>query len=161
MTASDIERANAFLAGLMGKTCWRVGETYGDQLTLEIGGRRKLRRSKDREHGEWHIESQTSDWSAVQSGKDGLLASSSDPIKQAVRALKVVEQATVASATVSESLSLRVTFANGIEVEFRPPSPAEDTDYWNVFGPDNLILIAGPGTRCEVLRSDVPIRDQK
>lgn len=145
-----------YTARLVGKACWRVGASYGDQLTLEIGGRRKLKPRSNREYGDWSIESQGSDWAAVRVNDGSVLASSGEPIADGVAKLRVLVSAKVSTAIVTESLSLHLRFDNNIELTFRRPADP-DVRYWSILGPDDTILVAGPQHRCEIRRSDVPM----
>jgi hypothetical protein len=158
---TNILDIDSFLAGLTGKTCWRVRATLGDQLAIDIGGRRSLKSRKTTEYGEWYIGSLISEWSATRLTDSRRIASSIDPIKSSVAALKILEQTRIQSAKLSDPMSLTVRFDNGVELEFRPPTDVRERDmeYWEVSGPGHLYLSAGPGSRCGVRRSDVPLRD--
>lgn len=146
---------DVFLAGLIGQPCWRVDGSYGDQLVLDLGARRPGKYFKARDFGEWRIGSQGSDWEATQPSAVAL-ATSLQPIREALTALKRLESATVQHVSASEALVLRVGFDDGIVLEFRPSAPDEGVPHWEVWAPDRRVLIAGPGCRWLIKRSDVP-----
>lgn len=147
-----------FLAAMVGQPCWRVDHSYGDELTIELGGRHPGRRFRTREFGDWRVGSQGSEWTA-RDASGSTRSSSREPIKVAVRKLKHLEGTSIQAMSVDDEYRLVVKFSDGTVLEIQA-TPDPEVPYWEILGPEHQILIAGPGARCSILRSDMPLDEQ-
>ncbi len=141
---ADLDRLHDLTRELVGKACWRAKLGYGDELTLDIGGRvpRSPRSGPPNEKGEWVLRARATPWV--------IEPAPGDPAEYTIaELLRLIEGATIARVEVGyPDLWLGVTFSNQCTLSL-VPEPADDEEdalaYWELFGPRRAALEVGPG----------------
>jgi hypothetical protein len=144
---ADLDGLHDLTRELVGKACWSAKLGYGDELTLDLGGRvpRLPRSVPPKEKGEWVVRTRATPWT-IEPALD-------DPPEHEVEALlRKIEGATITAVEIGyPDLSLEITFSNQYTLRLVPePDEEEDADedglaYWEIFGPRDAVLEVGPG----------------
>lgn len=156
-SATDLEKLDEITGELLGKVCWSAKLGYGDELTLDIGGRIARRPLSDlpKEKGEWVLKARASPWWIEPTEGSSAQALPDDTAEL----LRAVEGATITAVETSyPELSLIVTFDSGYTLTLTPEQDEdEEADalaYWEIFGPRASLLEVGPGARWSLVRDD-------
>jgi hypothetical protein len=141
---ADLEKLRDLTGELVGKPCWGAHLGYGDELTLDIGGRvpRLPRSVPPKEKGEWVLRARATPWT--------IEPAPNDPPEHDIGALlRMIEGATITAVEIGyPDLWLGITFSNQCTLSIVPePDEAEEDDlaHWELFGPRRAVLEVGPG----------------
>lgn len=134
-----IHNLNHHLKDLIGKVCWRINFTYGDELNLHFGEQVEysVPRMEDERQGSWILCTRASEFKV--SGVD-------NPID-----LKGIVKNIEASET-----GLSLLFDTGATFDIIIDYDEKELAGWELFMPNNLFIAFGPGKRWSYLRSDIP-----
>ena len=144
---ADLDRLHDLTRELVGKACWGAKLGYGDELTLDLGGRvpRLPRSAPPKEKGEWVLRARATPWTIEPAPDD-------PPEDDPGALLRKIEGATITEVEIGHpDLSLTITFSNQYTLRLVPePDEAEEADedglaYWEIFGPRDAVIEVGPG----------------
>jgi len=145
------------LAALVGQKCWRVGKSYGDELKLDLGVKRPGRYYHERMFGVWRLGCRASPWRAERLQAPRVIATSRQPVEEALPRLSEFEGSEVSAVEVNGgNLQLEVHFTNGACLVVAPRILGGDLAHWEVFTPTQVIA-AGPGRRFSVRTRGAPL----
>jgi hypothetical protein len=144
---ADLDGLHDLTRELVGKACWSAKLGYGDELTLDLGGRvpRLPRSVPPKEKGEWVVRARATPWV--------IEPAPGDPSEHDAEALmRMIEGATITAVEIGyPDLWLEITFSNQCTLSLVPePDDDEEEDplaYWELFGPRHAVLEVGPGPR--------------
>jgi hypothetical protein len=142
-TVGDLKTVRDLTQELVGKVCWGASLGYGEELTLDIGGRvlRLPASVPANEKGEWVLRARATPWWIEPA------ACAEGDVAALLRSIEGVRITKVAIAY--PEMSLTLTFDNLSTLRLLPEEPATDEHdalaHWELFGPERLALSVGPG----------------
>lgn len=155
--AADLDKLREITSGILGKTCWKVNLSYGDELTLHIGARLPYSQKSmaGQEKGAWILGTRGTAW-RLDSPSETITGSEDDP-EVSRQKIYVIEDTTVTTFETSyPNLALTVTFGNGYKLRLFPEAEEDfGLPYWELFTPDRLLLKVGVGAEWSYIRSDL------
>jgi len=153
----DLDLLKKIASRIIGEPCWQATMSYGDELSLDIGGRIPCSRSRDREKGAWILGTRGSDWKLEYLGK--IIATSQSDSEIGKQRIKEIQGATIAAlSTRYPDLVLTVLLSNGYKLMVFPDRENDlDLSYWELFTPDNMLLEVKPGPLWSYRPSDLPV----
>lgn len=160
-TAQPVASLRGLVGQLVRLPCWNVGFSYGDELFLDLGGRRAYLSGpmKGKPYGEWQLFTRASPWQVE--GKDGrAIVSSTDDRHRAEPLLADLIDSRVTGTTVSDGdLSLSLYFDTGARLVIpcstapisMEPNPDEEIACWELITPAASCAEAWPARRWRLL----------
>ncbi|HXM54602.1 MAG TPA: hypothetical protein VOB72_04370 [Candidatus Dormibacteraeota bacterium] len=144
---ADLAPLLAIAERLVGAPCWNAAFSYGDELYLDLGGRRAYRAGPmaGRQYGEWQLYTRGSRWRLVDG--DGIeLATDERERSDSEPALRAIVGAPVALVSIDQpDLDLLVEFDNGCRLHVRCAADEDDLECWSLVAPEGQVLDARPG----------------
>lgn len=155
----DLTELKQVIRSMIGKTCWSARLSYGDELTLDIGGKipYKQKVMEGKYKGEWILGTRGSEWTLESAS--GIITSTAEPAEVFKKKVKVIEGTTITAVETNyPDLVLIVGFSNGYQLKVFPDLEDDfDLSCWELFTPNNRLVTMEPGGIWTNRRSDVPM----
>jgi hypothetical protein len=146
------------LREVIGKSCWKVGVSYGDELTLDIGDKLPYKQKvmKGKLKGEYVLGVRDSYWALTLGTKH--ITDDNEGVDSFLNKVKVTENTLITDIQTDGRFSvLTVTFDNSYTLDVYPTMEEQGLDYWELFLPGNEFIHMRPGRILSLDRSDVPM----
>ncbi len=156
---ADLTELKQLIRSIIGQICWSASLSYGDELTLDIGGKipYKQKVMAGKYQGEWILGTRGSEWRLESAS--GIITSTVEPAEVFKEKVKVIEGTTITAVETNyPDLVLIVVFSNGYQLKVFPDLEDNfDLSYWELFTPNNRLVTLEPGGIWTNRRSDVPM----
>ena len=154
----DLETIQQIINPILGQKCWEASHSYGDELCLEIGPRipyaNKLMAGKEK--GAWRLGTRATSWKLAYGDK--IVASNKLETEEIKRKVMLVEGASIIAFDISyPKLMFQVGFSNGYKLVLEPDEEDLDFPYWELFTPQEMLLIVYPGSLWSYIPSNLPM----
>ena len=153
----DLDELQERLESLRGQRCWRVRHSYGDELRLDFGARRRYENPilARKRRGEWVLGARATPWRL--SLTHGGPTDSNDDLTAPCATETDLEGARVmAVRALYPDLTLEIDFDNGCRLTVAADSAEPDLAAWELFTPSGSVLSAGPGRSWAETPDDAP-----
>ncbi len=157
----DLKTIQQIINPILGEKCWEASLSYGDELCLEIGRRipyaNKLMAGKEK--GAWRLGTRATSWKLAY--LDKMVASDKLETEEIKRKVMVVEGTSITAFDTSyPKLMFEVGFSNGYKLVLEPDEEEDlNFPYWELFTPQEMLLIVYPGSLWSYLPSNLPMKD--
>lgn len=144
---------NAIIAPLLGRPAWDVRLGIGSFITVEFGERVTVSPRDSR--GEWLLWITYAGW--LLENSTGILVSSGDDRKLIRQEIVILEGRPLQVIRVSlNPPETRFVFDEGLALSTFPDGYVPDSELWNLFTPQNKVLVLYPTGRWSYTPADQP-----
>jgi hypothetical protein len=158
--ASDVEKIEQLMQGIISEVCWGIHLSYGNELKLEIGARLPYRVLKGKERGEWSLGARASQWFFYLSNEP--LVTSRDSIELFKQKTPLMEGNPITAFSVEyPELGLEITFSNEMRLKISPSWDSSELAHWELLAPNSMFLQVGPEATWRYHPSDIPPSELK
>lgn len=152
-TESDVRYVLTAIAGWLGTRSWGARADQSGSLTIELGNSLPPTRHGN-VHGEWHLWASFCDWRIEQDGR--VIAGSGDSeIRRQTAAQQLNGRLIQDIQLTAPVLDAAFSFEGGLALRLFCVH-SEEYESWQLFLPDNRVLIVGPGERWILQSSQEP-----
>lgn len=145
-TSSDLGVVHTIVDRLIGKTCWQVRFSYGDELTLHFGDRVSYAQPSmaNMEKGSWILGTRGTSWQ-LSRAPNCIVNSDATPEIMRENVLQIEGLALMALDINYPSLGLILTFGEQLQLSVLPSLEDDNYDlpYWELFTPEQYVLKVG------------------
>ena len=153
---SDLVAVSELVMPLVGKQAWNVRLGIGNSLTMNFG--KQLEPNEFGQlFGEWYLWLEGCEWRIDQ--QDQILIAGEDSREQLRVAVQELEGRTLLAVSLySPAIDAIFEFEGHLSLRLFAVNTTE-LESWNLFTPEDKVLVVGPGSKWYYARSDIP-RDE-